>query len=185
MAEKKTVFIRGKAWYPKIFTPVSNYNKDGYEWTIDLALDEAGIAQVSSEISKKKIKESDKFGKYIRFKQSTQFKDAVSGEMKTRKGPEVIDAAGKPWELSKKIGNESLVDIKASVVDYGPGKELGVYLQKVRVLELVEYEASEDFPELTGEDEVFKKAAQAERPAVKSTDPTVVDEIDLDDDVPF
>jgi hypothetical protein len=187
MAEKKTVFIRGKAFYPKIFNAVPNYNKDGFEWTIDLALDSAGVAQATSEISKKKLKENDNFGTYIRFKQSTTYKDPVSGEMKTRKGPEVVDAAGKPWNPDIKIGNESLVDVKAQVVDYGAGKELGVYLQKVRVLELVPYEGGQDFPELTGEDEKFKVAAQAERPAVRQE--TVGDIIegnqdDLDDEIP-
>lgn len=183
MAEKKTVFIRGKAFYPKIFNAVPNYNKDGFEWTIDLALDSAGIAQATAEISKKKLKESDSFGTYIRFKQGTTFKDPVTGEIKTRKSPEVVDANGKPWNPDIKIGNESLVDVKAQVVDYGAGKELGVYLQKVRVLSLVPYEGGEDFPELTGEDEAFKTAARAEGSPIKQE--TVGDIIeDLNDEVP-
>lgn len=185
MAEKKTVFIRGKAQYPKIINPVPNYNKDGFEWTIDLALDPAGVAQATAEISKKKLKDSDAFGPYIRFKQGTQYKDAVTGEMKTRKAPEVVDAAGKPWNPDVKIGNGSLVDIKAQVVDYGAGKELGVYLQKVRVLDLISYEA-DDFPELTGEDAQFKEAAQAERPALREAPETVGDIMDdLDDEIPM
>ncbi len=184
MSEKKTVFIRGRAMYPKIFNAVPNYNKDGHEWTIDLALDEAGVAQASSEISKKKLKDSDAFGTYIRFKQGTTYKDNITGETKTRKSPEVIDASGKPWNPEVKIGNGSLVDVKAQVVDYGAGKELGVYLQKVRVLEHVPYE-DDDFPELTGEDEQFKQPSRAERPAVQHETVGDIMNEDLDDEIPI
>lgn len=184
MAQKKTVFIRGKAQYPKIFKAVPNYNKDGFEWTIDLALDPAGVAQATAEISKKKLKDSDSFGTYIRFKQGTTYKDAETGEVKNRNPPEVVDANGNAWDPEVKIGNGSLVDVKAQVVDYGAGKELGVYLQKVRVLDHVAYE--DDFPELTGEDVAFKTAAKAEGSPIKNLPETVGDIMeDLDDEVPM
>lgn len=164
MVERKTIFIRGKAQYAKVLEPVPNYNKDGYEWTLDLQLDDAGIAQAKSEMAPKKIKTSDAFGKYVRFKQGTQYKDRITGEMKNRQPIPIVDARGQPWDMTKKIGNGSLIDVKASVVDYGAGKELGVYLQKVRVLDLVLYDgpAGEDFPELEGEDAVFAEAVVGE-----------------------
>jgi hypothetical protein len=181
MVDRKTIFIRGKAQYAKVTEPTPNYNKDGYEWTVDLQLDEAGIAQAKSELVPKKIKTSDKFGKYVRFKQGTQYKDRITGEMKNRQPIAVVDAKGQPWDMTQKIGNGSLIDVKASVVDYGTGKELGVYLQKIRVLDLVPYDgpAGEDFPELEGEDLEFAEAVVGED--------TPFEEMEMpddDDDVP-
>jgi hypothetical protein len=181
MVDRKTIFIRGKAQYAKITEPTPNYNKDGYEWTVDLQLDDAGVAQAKSELVPKKIKTSDKFGKYVRFKQGTQYKDNITGEMKNRQPPAIVDAKGQPWDMSKKIGNGSVIDVKASVVDYGVGKELGVYLQKIRVLDLVPYDgpAGEDFPALEGDDLDFAEAVVGED--------TPFEEMEMpdDDDVPM
>jgi hypothetical protein len=187
MVDRKTIFIRGKAQYAKILDPVSNYNRDGYEWTLDLQLDEAGVAQAKAELAPKKIKTSDAFGKYVRFKQGTTYTDKITGETKQRSAPPIVDATGKPWDMTKKIGNGSLIDVKASVVDYGAGKELGVYLSKVRILDHIPYEGAggdEDFPELEGEDKAFAEAVDGEDfPAYEAEMPA--DDIDIDDDIPF
>lgn len=154
MSDRQTAYIRGTAFWAKIVgDPVPNYSKDGYEWVMDVALDSAGVKEVKALGIGDKIKnKDDERGQFIQVKQRRERADG--GE---NRAPKIVNAAGRDWN-GEKIGNGSKVDVKLSVVDYGKGKKKGVYLQGVRVLDLVTYETQE-FPSLTPDDEFFAKAS--------------------------
>lgn len=102
--------------------------------------------------------------------------------------PTVKDIRGNDWG-SDLIGNGTVADVKVKIVDYGEDSEAGMYLQNVRILELVPYER-EDMEPLSEDDEYFSQAEGddfAEPESVSHPDDYApasnVD--DLDDDVPY
>lgn len=96
--------------------------------------------------------------------------------------PSVKDVQNQSWD-NRLIGNGSVADVKVKVVHYD-GSESGVYLQNIRVLELVPYEL-DDMPPVDENDEYYV----APEPVTESQSApaaTVQDALDdLDDDVPF
>ena len=173
MSDRQTIYIRGTAFWAKIVgDPVPNYAKDGYEWVMDLALDDAGIKQIKGlkpSVADRIKDKDDERGKFMVFKQRANRADGTPN-----KAPKIVDANGKPWD-DRKIGNGSKVDVKFTLVDYGKGKKPGIYLQGIRVLDHVEY-ASNDFPALTPDDEFFKEGASTEATTFK-------EDFGLDDDL--
>lgn len=153
--------LRGKAFFAKILgDPVPNYNKDGKEWKMDLKLaNKESLKELKDLGVGDRVKQKENYlngSPYITLKQSEFRKDGI-----TRNDPiKVYDAAGKEWDQSRLIGNESDVDVKIAVMDFGPGKKKGMYIRGVRVLNLVPYERK-DFPPLSEEDEFFANAAAA------------------------
>lgn len=208
MAGNTTTFIvRGHLVYAKVLgAPVLNYNKDGKEWTFDFVpldpeklesqLEEVGIEDRLRKKSKTKYPVMD--GRpYMSFKQK---------ELKANGEPnqpiKVVDAANKPWDNNRLLGNETVADVKFVVVDNGPNKYKGVYPRGIRVLDLVPYEASE-FDDIAEDDEYASAAKEAaaaakefedfadeqEEPAPTKKKATkkspVTEEDDLDDDLPW
>ena len=179
MANNKgtTLVIRGKASYAKILgEPVANYNKDGKEWKMDLELSTDTLKELNKAGLKDSIKNKETYldgNPYISFKQPSTRLEKKTGQIIENKPIRVVDAAGKPWDQDKLIGNGSVVDVKFDVIDWGAGR-IGKYIRAVRVLQLVEY-ASSDFEPLSDDDE-FKAAAEAEAGGVPF-------DTDMDDDI--
>lgn len=185
--ETKRVIVRGKASFAKILgDPVPNYNKNGKEWKMDLVLTtEEAVNDVKEAGIEDRIKRKDG---YLDGRPFLSFKRAEFQKSGKPNDPiPVVDAAGRPWDREKLIGNESDVDVKFNVVDYGKGKFAGVYIQGVRVLDLVPYEAQQFAP--LDKDDPYNR--QAEELAAFKEDfglgeaPEVdVDIDDLDDEIP-
>lgn len=154
-----TAVIRGKTSFFKMLPDQLglNYNKDGKEWCTDLELTKEGVADLKSYGIANKIKKKDNYlnGKpYIRFTRKE-----LNHKGEPNEPVEIVDILGKPWPSNLRLGNETVVDIKFRVKDYGA--QVGVYIQKVRVLDHVPYEDS-GFEELSEDDEYFAKFAEQE-----------------------
>lgn len=182
--------IRGKAHYAKILgKPVPNYSKDGFEWKMDLEIDDPTVKELRSAGIGDRVKQKEGYldgGPYLTLKQRAHNND---GE--PNKPPRVVDKTGKPWSDDDLIGNESTVDTKIAIVDYGVGKKKGVYIRGVRVLDHVPYKGKL-FDDLSEDDEFFAEGGDNEaepEPApevkAKGRGKKVVLADDLDDEIPF
>jgi hypothetical protein len=149
-------YLTGHAHWAKILgDPVPNFNKDGFEWTMDFSLnDETRAKMVELGLEAKIRNKDDDRGDFVQFKQK-QF----TSKGKRNDPPTVVDARNRPWDPNLKIGNGSLVEVKFDTVDYGKGKPKGVYLRGVRVLDHVPYVAQE-FAPLPEDNEYFQKAPE-------------------------
>ncbi len=183
MANKNQTFvIRGKASYAKILgDPIPNYDKSGREWKMDLQLtSKESVKEMKAAGIGDRVKTKENYlggAPFMSFKQAEFRKDGV-----TKNEPiKIVDAAGKPWDPDKLIGNGSDVDVKFAKVDYGPGKKPGVYIRAVRVLSLVPYE-KDDFGAVSEDDEFFQEA-------LKVSDDEFAKDFglsdDLDDELPM
>lgn len=210
MNKRTTLYLRGKIYWAKILgNPRPNYDGDAREWSFEFEPDEDSVAQMEEAGVGNKLRDPSKKkgydgrGEYVILRRG-EFKVDGSENDPIR----VVDAANGAWDSKTFIGNETLADVKVTVVDYGPRKKMGMYPVALRILELVPYEPKE-FSDLPSDDPRLKAAKskrqvtdeqfnkdfgiedEAEEEAPKPTRATrkprakpVVDD-DLDDDVPF
>lgn len=184
-SDRKNIYIRGPVFYAMITgAPRLNYNKDGNEWSLEVGLNEKSkkILVELGEEARIKNKEDER-GDFIRLKQSE-----FSRAGKQLYPPKVIDINDQPWPEGKKIGNNSICDVKLTFVDNGKGKKNSLWLNGLRVLELVEYNNNSGFAPIGSDDEFFK--VKEEEVAAKPDGREALKEMtalgeDLDDDVPF
>lgn len=192
---KEIVYLRGNGYWMKVLgEPVDNYDKSGKEWVFDLALDKDGLNQIKNVKVQGKsafnVKDKDdERGKFISFRQRELKRNGEKN-----KPIRVIDAAGNPWPQDVKLGNGTVVDVKAEVIDFGKGMFPGIYPRAIRILEHVPYAASE-FAPLSEDDKYFKQAQEAEKNIQRDDmdefrkdfglGHTATDEDELDDDVPM
>ncbi len=159
-AASQIVTIRGKTSYAKILgNPVLNYSKDGKEWKMDLKIGKDTAKELKNYGIADRVKMKPDYldgQPYITFKQRELRPDGTPN-----KPIAVVDIAGKPWDQNKLIGNESDVDVQFTVRDYGPGKKAGMYIRKVRVLNLVPYEGGDVLPPIDENDPFYKNLADA------------------------
>ena len=186
MNKKAQVYtVRGKVMYAKVLgDPQLNYNKDGKEWSLDLIVSPEVVKEFKTQgIGDRVKKKDDKYGgqPHIRFRQKELRADGSKNEP-----IKVVDILNKAWDSEKMIGNDSVVDIKYSIRDYGVGKKAGVYPQVIRVLDHVPYEGGGSIDPINEEDEYYKKALAAQEAALATSggDEEPVSE-DLDDEIPF
>lgn len=155
-----TAYIRGKAHYAKLLgEPRLNYSKDGKEWSLEFEIDDAGEKQLKELGIGSRVKNRKDFlggRSYITLRVAELRKDGARNDP-----PKVVDIRGQPWDQRKLIGNETAGDIRVDVIDYGAGKQKGVYLRSLRILDLVPYERSE-FPDIDEGDEFFERAKASE-----------------------
>jgi hypothetical protein len=132
-------YVTGKIYWAKVLgNPVPNYNRDGNEWTFDFLPDKQSLALFEQLGIDNKMKDKgDARGKFFPFKQKE-----LQANGKANFPITVVDARDRPWDpkivdgkVTNPIGNESVVEVKFKVVDYGKGKPTGVYPQAIRVLE--------------------------------------------------
>lgn len=188
MANKYTTHvIRGRLNWAKVLgAPVMNDYAKEKQWSVDVSPDAAGMTVLRSLKLDGKIKnKGDARGNFISFRQS-EFKK--NGELNDPIN--ITDAKGNPWPENKKLGNETVADVKFSYTDFGQTK--GSYIKAIRVLKHVPYVAQE-FAPLSEDDEFFSSAVadgedgQELEPQTGSDTPAEVtsNHDDLDDDVPF
>ena len=144
--------VRGKAMWAKIFernrdTESSHpmiqqeLDKTDGKTSIEVILDEEGLATFEASGSKKKINQLED-GPAVRFERPFKHRIEDFGG-----APRVVDGRGeedKPWDENINIGNGSDVEVMFVTYDTSLGK--GTRLEAVRVLDLVEY--SESAPDL-------------------------------------
>lgn len=189
----KTIVIRGVLDYAKVLgaprkhTGLAKYDKGPY-WSVDVTPDAKSMELIEaldldSKLRPKKKKDEDKLkadknrvgkGKFLSFRHLLNRPDG------SENAPiRVVDARGNEWGNAL-IGNGTVADVKVKVVDYGEGSDKGTYIQAIRILDHVPYEAS-DFEPLPEDDEYAPSAQAEEQFTSSNTD----DDEDLDDDVPF
>lgn len=126
MANMVVKQIQGKAYWAKVFGPgVPNYNKDGFEWTIDVALDKSTADELKSLGLGPKIKDNKEYSPYITFKRAT-VKKAGPKAGQANEPIRVVSPDGKTlWDANVQIGNGSTVNVKFSLNEVvgGPGKK--------------------------------------------------------------
>lgn len=108
--------ITGNAFWTKLSRPVENYNKDGQEWTLDVAIDDKTSKELKGYGLGSKVKnKGDERGDFITFKRST-VKRSGPKKGEDNKPITLVGPDGKtPWPSSTHIGNGSVVKVKFSL----------------------------------------------------------------------
>lgn len=203
--KRETVYLTGKIFWAKIFGPPrTNYNEDSREWAFEFEPNEEAVAMIAERGLSDRLQTGRKRDGTIR----RGYEDRKP--FLTLKRPEkdyedndndpirVVDAANQEWSGAK-LGNETEVDVKVNIVDYGVGKFKGIYPQAIRILDLVSF-VSEEFAPLPSDDPRVKAAKaktddfkkdfgliedEAEPEATTAAADTTTSSQDLDDDVPL
>jgi hypothetical protein len=182
--KRDTVYMRGKVYWAKIFgAPRTNYNEDGREWALEFEPDDDGVEVI---IKKYKLKDrlKDKFKKDGDIRKGYENRDRLYLNLRRKEFDyegepndplRVVDAANQPWNPKIELGNETEVDMKLQIVNYGPGKKSGIYPVAIRVLDLVDFKR-DDFAPLPESDERVAKAK------AKYAGPSVEDDFGGDDE---
>lgn len=192
MSSDTILVIRGTLDWAKIVGKARKYTGNpkfdkGPEWTMDMTPNAEGKKALLALGLKKKFREpgekDSRTEDYISFRVT---ENKANGEK--NQPPKITNVRGEPWG-SDLIGNGSVADVKIRVVDYGEGSQKGMYLQAVRVLDLVSYNI-EAFPPLAEDDEYFLPEEESEA----GTDGSFEDDFniekternidDLDDEIP-
>lgn len=161
--------ITGKAyWFKALGKPVLNYNKDGFEWVFDTAVDAATLKELKSQGLGPKIKNNEDKGKpdergdYIQFRRASVKRNGPKkGE--ANKPIRVIGPDGKTeWDDNVKIGNGSTIRVKyvlnETVNQRTGAKGMRADVLSVQVWEHVKYVAPER-QEFEGNPEAQAEAA--------------------------
>jgi hypothetical protein len=174
----RRVKLTGRGYWAKVFednrdlTGFEDALKDsGGQCTIDVDLDATQMEKLQRSKSMLKGKPTEEVGiTRVRFKR--KWTDAIGGG-----APVVVKADGTTWDYDEDgtIGNGSLVEIVLSVYDTSRKAIIGTRLDKVKVIEHVEYNPDDDDEE---EEAPLPTAAKI---ATKVAAKKVV----LEDEIPF
>lgn len=196
MVDSTTHVIRGRLdWCKLLGDPRMNTYTNEREWSVDVTPDEDGMKEIKRIGAADKLKdpkENDKrTERFLAFRQREFRKDPKTDEPIPNKPVKVTDVTGKDWDPTVEIGNGTIADVKFTRKDYGRGKPKGLYIQAVRILQLVEFQR-QDFAPLSPDDEFFAGANQSggartdgAGSVAKAGAARVDVEDDLDDDLPF
>jgi len=165
--KRETVYLQGKVYWAKVLgTPRMNYEETGREWTFEFEPDEQSIATLAERgladrCKDRRIKQdgTPRKGYENRAPFMYMSRDEFDSNGRPNDPIRIVNAANQPWNDKTYLGNETLVDLKVNIVDYGKGKHAGIYPQAIRVLELVPY-VSEEFAPLDEDDPRVKAARQ-------------------------
>lgn len=184
MAKGDFIVIRGRLDWAKLTGParphtgLKKYDKGPF-WSVDVTPDAKSRILMEKHGITDKLREpqgkDERVESFISLKVLENRSDGTKNEP-----PKIVNIRGEKWDGSL-IGNGSIADVKVKVVDYGKGSDKGCYLQAVRVLELVPYEAKE-FEDLDDDDEFF---GREDDDVVAEDSKSTENDDDLDDDVPF
>lgn len=178
----ETHIIRGVAHWAKVLgAPRLNQFTGNKEHSIDVTPDAEGrklMKKIGLADRLREPKDGDtRTESFISFRHNELRKDG------TKNDPiRIVAADNSPWG-NDLIGNESLVDAKFVVKDYGPGKKKGMYLRAIRVLEHVPY-VVQDFAPLSEDDKYFAGETEDQTVPVVSGQLPEGMEPELDDDYP-
>jgi hypothetical protein len=182
----KTYIIHGVAHWAKILGPPRDNDFTGErEWSIDVTPDAEGrelLKELGLSDRLREPKDSDKRTESFLSFRHREFK--ADGE---KADPiRVVKADATQWNKDNDglIGNDSEVNAKFVVRDYGKGKKQGMYLRAIQVVKLVPY-VTQDFAPVQSDDEYFADepvGPATVTPLPEGLEPVVDD--DLNDDVP-
>lgn len=121
--------IQGLAYFAKLSKPVQNYQRDGEEWSIDVALTPDTVKELKALGLDSKIRpQNEKHDNlpYITFRRAT-VKRAGPNAGQENSPIRVVSPDGKtPWDTSVLIGNGSVVNVKFAVHSNPAPKGKGV-----------------------------------------------------------
>jgi hypothetical protein len=192
------VFTSGKVYWASVVGEKSlrkNYDGDGREWSFEFEPEDPSFLKDHRLLDR--LKDPLAYAKRLedrgeKEKAKSAYESAEGrGDYLLLKKPElkrdgekhepfrIYDENNQPWDEDKLIGNGSKVDVKLSIVDWGPGKKKSIYAKAIRVTEHVPYEADE----FAG---MGKAPAKKDKPTPKpKTKANTEDLGDLDDEIPF
>jgi len=171
MAERTTVFVRGKIYWAKILgTPRPNYENTGREWSYEFEPDDTEFLKEHQLLDRLKNKYDDR-GPFLNLR-----KPEKNYEGKENEPIRVYNEDNTAWDSDKLLGNGTEVDAKLIIMDHGKGKKKSIYTAALRVRELVPYAGSE-FGAMD--------AASGESAKPKSAKQKAMSNVELDDDLPF
>lgn len=182
---KATVFLSGKIFWAKVLgEPVLNYNKDAREWTFELEPDEKGLQSLIKNGLADRIKgKGYNIGTKGQHKERNPFIQLKKSELNKDGKPNtplrIYDEDDTDWDKDTLIGNESRVDVKLDIRDYGVGKKKGVYPVAIRITDHVEYQSSE----FGGMD--AKEDSEPPFKKTKTKKDTFKEDFGLDDEIPL
>lgn len=208
MANKSTiVYASGRVFWSKIVGDqalVTNYDGDGREWTFEFEPEDPSFLKEHRLLDR--LKDPMAYALRLRDRGEDDKADKAAEQAEGRtdylllRKPEfdkdgnkntpftIYDADNNPWD-DRLIGNESKVDVKLKIVDWGVGKKKSIYAVAIRVTDLVPYE-SDPFAGMDKKESGAKavkeqsKAAPAKKaPAKKAF--AELDDDDLEDEIPF
>lgn len=150
------------AWAKVLGNPRNNqFDPDNRIWTVDLIVDKDVVKKLKTEGLGWKLNKTEQDNTwapegsdFIKFKRMEFFVDRKTGEKKKNKPIEVIDGAGNPWDQETLIGNGSKVNIRFRTYE-GFKKQTQTMIDAIQVVELVSYQAKEEFPVYKTEKKVF------------------------------
>lgn len=180
MVSKTTHIIRGTLHWAKVLgKPRLNTYSNENEWSVDVTPDAKGMLELKRlKLTNKLKNKNDDRKEFLSFRQK-EFRTMKDGSKEANRPIRILDIKGQPWPEGKLIGNGSTADVKFVLAPPMPGKpNAGLYIQAIRVLDLVSYETQE-FAPLSEDDEFF-----AETEGEPEAQETTAD-YDYDDDVPF
>jgi len=161
------IFSKGKVYWAKIIgAPRTNYDGDGREWAFEFEPEDTSFLKTHGLLDRLKNKHEDR-GPYIILR-----KKELNAAGEKNEPIRVYDEDNNAWD-DRLIGNGSSADAKLVVVDYGKGKKKGLYIQALRITNLIPYVTSE-FGGMDGGEA---------KPAKKPSNKVSFDE--LEDDIPF
>lgn len=169
-------------YWAKILGAPRENNFGKKQWSIEIEPDDEGrklIKELGLNKRMKDPREGDQHqATYMSFHQ-----DSVKADGSAADPIRVVKADGQPWAREDGlIGNRSVGDIKFVVKKYGPGKQDGVYIRAVRVLDLVPY-VPQEFAPLSEDDQFFSAPEEEFARLPEGMEPTTIEE-ELDDDLP-
>jgi hypothetical protein len=180
----RKVKLTGLSYWAKVFednrdlTGFEDALKDiGGQTTIDMDLDDANLEKLKKSKSMKRGKDSPDNDGLTRVRFTRKWTEQYGGG-----APTVVKADGSVWDYDEDgpIGNGSTVEVTLSVYDTSRKAIVGTRIEKVKVLEHLEYNPDEEDEEEEAPPPPPKKAAA---PAAKTRAAPSARE--LEDEIPF
>lgn len=182
--EKTTVFAEGTFFWFKILREdqlKENFDGDGKEYSLNFIPDDDGAFLAPFKLQdgtfgRMKDPQEGMPGRFLNLKQREKSKEG-----KPNKLVKVEDADGMAWDRDVDVGNGSRGVIKLQVADYGKGtKNIGLYIQAVRIDTLVPYEKKSGFADYDATKGTKPAGAKKPNPTSKAKA-----SFELDDDIAF
>jgi hypothetical protein len=106
--------IEGKTkWFKAIGEPRDNYNKDGREWSFQIAIGSAEKLLFRQQKVKKSIKFDEELGDYV-----TVNLPELNKKEKPNRKIRVVDSDGADWPEDKWVGNMSTIKATIEIEPY-------------------------------------------------------------------
>lgn len=179
------ITLRGRVAYARVLgEPMDNFDKDGKEYKLDFLIDDAkDLPRLKKLGISGKVKQKEDYldgQPHMTVRQRTEkVRNETTGLMEWKNRPKIEDIYGAAWPQDRLLGNDTVVDLKLRVADYGKALQKGTYISGIRVLDLVPY-VKNAFEEIDKDDPYYIKANAAN--AAAGNDEQEDDSGDADDE---